>query len=213
MNPIDPRLQAALDGERDPAELPADLREAYALLISAAELLEATPPPRVSVANRVMTEIRQIPVHVPPHGSVRRVIRWFGRPRAVTLRLRPVWTLALAAGLAAMLLLPWQQGSVRNPGDTEGIANFVGHFPGARSVEVVGSFNNWSRGLLHLSDDDHDGIWHGAAVLPAGAHEYMFVVDSERWVPDPLAGRYVDDGFGAGQENSLLFVRPSAAQP
>jgi len=194
MNPIDPRLQAALDGERDPAELPADLREAYALLISAAELLEATPPPRVSVANRVMTEIRQIPVHVPPHGSVRRVIRWFGRPRAVTLRLRPVW-------------------SVRNPGETEGIANFVGHFPGARSVEVVGSFNNWSRGLLHLSDDDHDGIWHGAAVLPAGAHEYMFVVDSERWVPDPLAGRYVDDGFGAGQENSLLFVRPSAAQP
>ena len=124
MNPIDPRLQAALDGERDPAELPADLREAYALLISAAELLEATPPPRVSVANRVMTEIRQIPVHVPPHGSVHRVIRWFGRPRAVTLRLRPVWTLALAASLAAMLLLPWQQGSVRNPGDTEGIANF-----------------------------------------------------------------------------------------
>jgi len=32
-------------------------------------------------------------------------------------------------------------------------------------------------------------------------------------VPDPLAGRYVDDGFGAGQENSLLFVRPAAAQP
>ena len=212
MNPIDPRLQAALDGERDPAELPADLREAYALLISAAELLEATPPPRLSVANRVMAEIRQIPVHVPPHGSVHRVIRWFGRPRAVTLRLRPVWTLALAAGLAALLLLPSQQGSIATPRASEGIANFVGHFPGARSVEVVGSFNNWSRGLLHLSDDDHDGIWHGAAVLPAGAHEYMFVVDGERWVPDPLAGRYVDDGFGAGQENSLLFVRP-AAQP
>jgi len=211
MNPIDPRLQGALDGERDPAELPADLREAYARLIAAAELLETTP--RLSVADRVTAEIRQMPVHMLPDDRVRRVIRWFGRPRAVTLRLRPVWTLALVAGLAAILLLPWQQGSVPTPGESEGIANFVGHFPGARSVEVVGSFNNWSRGLIHLSDDDGDGIWHGAAVLPAGAHEYMFVVDGERWVPDLLAGRFVDDGFGAGQENSLLFVRPAAAQP
>ena len=211
MNPIDPRLQEALDGERDPAELPADLREAYARLIAAAELLETTP--RLSVADRVTAEIRQMPVHMLPDDRVRRVIQWFGRPRAVTLRLRPVWTLALVAGLAAILLLPWQQGSVPTPGESEGIANFVGHFPGARSVEVVGSFNNWSRGLIHLSDDDGDGIWHGAAVLPAGAHEYMFVVDGERWVPDLLAGRFVDDGFGAGQENSLLFVRPAAAQP
>jgi hypothetical protein len=37
----------------------------------------------------------------------------------------------------------------------------------------------------------------------------MFVVDGERWVPDPLAGRYVDDGFGAGRENSLMIVRPA----
>ena len=37
----------------------------------------------------------------------------------------------------------------------------------------------------------------------------MFVVDGERWVPDPLAGRYVEDGFGAGRENSLLIVRPT----
>jgi 1,4-alpha-glucan branching enzyme len=77
----------------------------------------------------------------------------------------------------------------------------------------VGSFNDWSRGMLHLNDDDGDGVWHGAAVLPAGQHEYMFVVDGERWVPDPLAGRYVDDGFGAGQQNSVLIVRPAAAQP
>jgi len=211
MSPIDPRLQEALEGERDPGELPADLREGYARLMSAVELLQMTP--RLSVATRIMTEIRQLPAPVLADGPMRRVIRWFGRPRAVTVRLRPVWTLGLAVGLAAMLLLSWQQDSAPTPGASEGIANFIGHFPGATSVEVVGSFNNWSRGTLHLNDDDHDGIWHGAVVLPAGAHEYMFVVDGERWVPDPLAGRYVDDGFGAGQENSLLFVRPAAAQP
>jgi 1,4-alpha-glucan branching enzyme len=75
----------------------------------------------------------------------------------------------------------------------------------------VGSFNDWSLGMLPLRDDNGDGIWHGDAVLPAGQHEYMFVVDGERWVSDPLAGRYVDDGFGNGRENSVLIVRPAHA--
>jgi hypothetical protein len=39
----------------------------------------------------------------------------------------------------------------------------------------------------------------------------MFVVDGERWVADPLAGRYVDDGFGSGRKNSLLIVRRTTA--
>ena len=216
MTPIDPRLQEALDGERDPGELPADLREAYDRLTGAAQLLAGTP--RLSVAPRVMAQIRELPAPAPARAPVltgtpaRRLTRWLGRPRAVTVRLRPVWTLALAAGLTAVLLLPWRDNSL-TPGVAEGVANFVGHFPGARSVEVVGSFNDWSRGMLHLNDDDHDGVWHGAAVLPAGPHEYMFVVDGERWVPDPLAGRYVDDGFGAGQQNSVLIVRPTAVEP
>jgi hypothetical protein len=213
MSPIDPRLQEALDAEppRDPGELPVDLREAYARLMSAAECLQATP--RLSVAPRVMAEIRALPPSVRADGVVRKVIGWLGRPRAVTVRLRPVWTVALAAGLAGLLLVLSQQSSTPTPGKSEGVANFVGHFPGARSVEVVGSFNDWSRGALHLSDDDGDGIWHAKAVLPAGPHEYMFVVDGERWVADPLAGRYVDDGFGSGQENALLIVRPAEAVP
>ncbi len=207
MSPIDPRLQEALDGERDPRELPADLREAYDHLIEAARLVSATP--QLSVAARVMAEIRHTTPAYHREGSVQRAVRWLGKPRAVTLRLRPMWTLALAAGLTAILLLPWGGSNSPQPGVAEGVANFVGHFPGARSVEVVGSFNDWSRGMLHLNDDDGDGVWHGAAVLPAGPHEYMFVVDGERWVPDPLAGRYVDDGFGAGQQNSVLIVRPA----
>ena len=93
-----------------------------------------------------------------------------------------------------------------NLGEEEGIAQFVARFPGARSVAVVGSFNDWRAGSITLEDRDHDGVWRGVVVLPAGAHEYMFVVDGERWVADPLAGRYVEDDFG--RENSLLIVRP-----
>jgi hypothetical protein len=205
MTPIDARLQEALDGERDPATLPADLREAYARLARAAELLRRAPVG--TVADRVMTEIRRAPT---PFGTgpgpARRLGRWLAEPRAVTVRLRPLWTLALAAALGAVML--FTAGEPVAPGAEEGIAQFVGHFPGARSVEVVGSFNDWRRGALPLRDEDHDGIWHGAVVLPAGQHEYMFVVDGERWVADPLAGRYVDDGFGGGRENAVLIVRP-----
>lgn len=198
MTAIDPRLQEALDGERDPATLPAELRDAYARLAGAAALLREVPA--VSVADRVMAEVRDIRRDVP---AAQRVT-WLLRP--VSFRLRPVWTLAVAAAVAAVVFLPFKESAT--PGAGEGVAQFVGHFPGARSVEVVGSFNDWQRGALALRDEDHDGIWHGAVVLPAGQHEYMFVVDGERWVADPLAGRYVDDGFGAGRQNALLIVRP-----
>jgi AMP-activated protein kinase-like protein len=186
MTSIDVRLQEALDGDRDPMTLPPDLREAYERLVRAAGMLQDAPV--ASVAERVMAEVRRAP------------------PRAFTVRLRPLWTLALAAALGAMLLLPAEESVA--PGAEEGIAQFVGHFPGARSVDVVGSFNDWRPGALPLRDENHDGIWHGAVVLPAGQHEYMFVVDGERWVADPLAGRYVDDGFGGGRENAVLIVRP-----
>ena len=207
MSPIDPHLQEALDGERDPGTLPTDLREAYDRLMGAANLLQTMPA--ISVAARVMAEIHDLKPQIESVRPARRLVRWLARPRAVTLRLRPVWTLALAAGLVAILLIPTEPSNRPTPRAHEGIAQFVGHFPGARSVEVVGSFNDWSRGSLHLRDEHHDGIWHAAAVLPAGPHEYMFVVDGERWVTDPLAGRYVDDGFGSGRENSLLIVRPA----
>ncbi|HLQ23010.1 MAG TPA: isoamylase early set domain-containing protein, partial [Gemmatimonadales bacterium] len=123
------------------------------------------------------------------------------------IAVRPVWSLALAAALAAIAVIP-----ARGPGpvlgEQEGIAQFVGRFPGAKSVEVVGSFTDWRPGAVVLRDDDHDGIWRASVVLPVGEHEYMFVVDGERWITDPLAGRYLDDGFG--RQNALLFVRPLA---
>src|SRR2546425_11254735 len=130
-----------------------------------------------------MAEIRQTPVRVQTAGPMRRMVRWLARPRAVTVRLRPAWTLALAVGLAAILLMPGH-----TPGAAEGVAKFVGHFPGARSVEVVGSFNDWSRGTLHLSDDDHDGVWRGGAGLPAGQQDRERGVEGKR---GDLGGRRI----------------------
>jgi hypothetical protein len=200
MTHIDPQVHKVLDGELSADALTADQREQLAALTRAAHALSALP--EASVAARVMAEVRR-----PPERAGRRLARWLTERHAITISVRPVWSLALAAVLAAVAIIP-SRGPGPILGDQEGIAQFVGRFPGARSVDVVGSFTDWQSGAVVLRDDDHDGIWRGTVVLPVGQHEYMFVVDGERWVTDPLAGRYVDDGFG--RQNALLFVRPIA---
>ena len=201
MSTIDPRIHQALDGEIPLETLPPELRRQAELLEAAAALLAAAPAAE-SVAGRVMQALDH-----PAIMRRSRLVRWLVTPRAVVLRMRPVWSLALAAGVLLVALLPLREPpSIAAVGEEEGIAQFVARFPGARSVAVVGSFNDWRAGSIALEDRDHDGVWRGVVVLPAGTHEYMFVVDGERWVADPLAGRYVADDFG--RENSLLIVRP-----
>jgi hypothetical protein len=198
MSPIDPRIHQVLDGERARETLPPDLRAELDRLEATTVLLcHAVPVP--SVGARVMAEVRRRKA-----AGLARLGTWLTEQRAVTLRVRPIWSVMLAAAAALIALLPaYGPGPIL--GIHEGIVQFVGRFPGARTVEVVGSFTDWRSGALPLRDEDHDGVWHAEVVLPAGQHEYMFVVDGERWVSDPLAGRYVADGFG--RENSLLIVR------
>jgi hypothetical protein len=199
VNPIDPTIHQALDGEMPREALAPPLRRDADRLEAAVALLAATPVGG-SVEQRVMAAIQR-----PAASPGRRLLRWAVRPHSVVLRMRPVWSLALAASLLLLTLLPSSEGAPQL-GEEEGIAQFVGRFPGARSVHVVGSFNDWGPVSIPLEDRDHDGVWQAVVVLPTGTHEYMFVVDGERWVVDPLAGRFVEDGFG--RENSLLIVRP-----
>jgi hypothetical protein len=200
MNPIDPRVHQALDGEIPRDTLPPELRRQAERLEAVAALLAETPAIE-SVAARVMATVAR---PAPTRG--RRLVRWFVTPHAIVLRMRPLWSVALAAGILFLAFFPVRETGPRL-GQEEGVAQFVARFPDARSVAVVGSFNDWRPGSIPLEDVDHDGIWRASIVLPAGTHEYMFVVDGERWVADPLAGRYIEDDFG--RENSLLIVRPT----
>jgi len=198
MKTIDPRVHRVLDGDEARSALDPALRRQAERLDQVAALLAATGHGG-SVADRVMAVIR-----LPAPTGARRFVHWLITPKAVVVRLRPAWSLALAAALLALLLTPLPE-----PGLTlregEGIAQFVARFPGAHSVAVVGSFNDWES--MPLEDRDHDGVWGATVVLPAGAHEYMFVVDGERWIADPLAERFVEDDFG--RENSIVIVRPA----
>jgi Glycogen recognition site of AMP-activated protein kinase len=200
MSEVDPRIHEVLDGQTPLAALDPPLRREVERLERAAALLAAAPTTQ-SVADRVMDAIQR-----PAPTRWRRVVRWLVTPRPVVLRVRPAWSLAVVVGGLLLVLSPLPQPRVELSAK-EGIAQFVARFPGAHSVAVVGPFNDWRPGTVPLEDPDHDGVWLGTVVLPAGAHEYMFVVDGERWIPDPLAGRFVKDDFG--RENSLIIVRPA----
>jgi hypothetical protein len=72
------------------------------------------------------------------------------------------------------------------------------------TVAIAGDFNGWNPQDNILEDPEGDGIWTGTLNLKPGRYEYMFVLDGEKWFPDPNALRYVKDGFG--NRNAILEI-------
>ena len=76
--------------------------------------------------------------------------------------------------------------------------------PGADQVEVLGTFNDWKAGDIVLAGPDDSGQWTATVQLPEGRHEYVFLVDGERWLADPRAATFRPDGFG--RVNTVIQV-------
>src|SRR5262245_23210547 len=74
--------------------------------------------------------------------------------------------------------------------------------PGAKSVYVAGSFNEWKPESTPLIQTTN-GHWVGDLAVKPGRHEYLFVVDGQ-WLPDPNAKESVQNPFGG--KNSVLVV-------
>jgi 1,4-alpha-glucan branching enzyme len=72
--------------------------------------------------------------------------------------------------------------------------------PEVAGVAVAGTFNGWNpdRTLMQRQGN----LWTTQLVLPRDVYEYVFVIDGEEWVTDPLALETRDDGFG--RENAVL---------
>lgn len=90
------------------------------------------------------------------------------------------------------------------PQATDAGVRFRCRAPGAGSVTLVGSFNDWNREADPLSDADGDGTWELTLALPSGMHRYMFLVDGHDWIRPEEAVMYEDDGFGLA--NGIVFV-------
>lgn len=76
--------------------------------------------------------------------------------------------------------------------DTVYVMRFVLTDAKARSVSLVGDFNAWARRATPLVAVK-PGVWSAQVALPAGRHEYAFVVDGKHWVADPASEHLADD--------------------
>jgi len=87
--------------------------------------------------------------------------------------------------------------------DTVYVVRFVLAAPDAQRVTLVGDFNGWAKQATPLKTTHQRGVWTVDVALPPGRHEYVFLKDGKRWVPDPLAERVSDD---FGTESSVVMV-------
>jgi len=74
--------------------------------------------------------------------------------------------------------------------------------PEAKSVSVAGTFNNWTADKDRLKKDAQ-GTWRIKLSVPAGKHEYKFVVDGQ-WTEDPANPNKTSDPYGGS--NSVIEV-------
>ncbi len=75
-----------------------------------------------------------------------------------------------------------------------------------KSVSVAGTFNNWDKNALPMTQSADGASWRVTTALPYGKHQYKFVVNGETWLADPRAAKNEDDG--GGNVNSVLLVLP-----
>ena len=156
-----------------------------------------------SFERRVMVRVRRLYAQRRRHG----VGSWLGVASRVTHH--PGWAAALAASVVAVVTLGVMRSrppvaisvSPREP------VQFVLVRPDARSVAVVGDFNDWGLNDSALVATNHQGVWSVTAPVPAGVHRYAFVVNGKEWVTDPNAPRSAGDDFGL--PSSALVVEDS----
>jgi hypothetical protein len=145
--------------------------------------------------------------------------------RSYWIRVTPLSGLAVAAGTAALavglfLLNGYALASGRRAPDvaerpatiretvhdTVHVVRFVFVDSSARSVSLVGEFNQWQKNAIALRATTRPGVWTVDVPLPDGRHEYAFIVrdaSGERWVADPIAETKLDD---FGTESSVISV-------
>ena len=149
---------------------------------------------------------------------------WLLRPR--TFYVSPLAGIAVAAGLVAVITMSALQTVPNN--DPAGIAAVDDSLPvadpllvnvsnsapamyaapftyvdrNAKSVSVVGTFNDWdaTKGVLTRTAD---GVWSTNIMLAPGRYEYQLMVDG-KLITDPSSQRTAESEFGVA--NSVMMV-------
>ena len=226
---MDDRLHASLDGDLTPADLtPAEraARAAFEARVSRlrTDLDRRAPADMDQMVMRRIQDLGLEPLPAPAEPLLRRVARSAWMAHEYRLRIRPVYGLAAAAVLAFIV---FYGGALLGDSILPGAApdraagpaalapatvpagpiyvQFRLEAGAATDVALAGSFSDWQP--THGMQQSADGVWTILVPLPPGVHDYGFIVDGDRWVPDPYAPQ-VDDGFG-GVNSRLTVLTPA----
>ncbi len=75
--------------------------------------------------------------------------------------------------------------------------------PEAKTVEIIGEFNNWNPKKAVKMKKQKNGIFKAVVELETGKeYQFRYLVDGEQWVNDWEADNYVPSPFGV--ENSVV---------
>jgi hypothetical protein len=208
------RLHRYLDGELSRDELTGDdlaelasyetaIREALAHAQIREDLPDMVPVVMRRIADlgtpQTVTTAQSLKTTPVPRDPGRGWWRWLWEPRPIAVR--P----ALAAALLALALIPLVRNTLtRESSAPQVLVQFRLDVPNARRVQLAGDFTGWQPSYtLH---ETKPGVWSLIVPLDAGVHDYAFIIDGGRWIPDPLAPE-VDDGFG-GTNSRLTVLAP-----
>ena len=118
---------------------------------------------------------------------------------------RRFWPIPALAGALAMLIVMAGLSLFRPLPNTALIPVVLDLYaPSANQVQLVGTFSNWMPGVFRLKGPDALGYWVIDIKLPPGRHEYSFLINGSRLVPDDDGELLRADGFG--HENSVLLL-------
>jgi hypothetical protein len=71
----------------------------------------------------------------------------------------------------------------------------------AKTVHLAGTFTEWKTSALAMDGPDADGRFKARVKLPAGTHEYKFLIDGAKWRQDPANYRQA-----GGYNNSAIVL-------
>ena len=122
----------------------------------------------------------------------------------------PLIVLLALAGLAVAAC-----GALAAPEKAAGGIRFTYTDPNAGTVSWAGEFNGWSAAANPLVKGEK-GVWSAVIALPAGEHQYKFVVDGQ-WVADPensaTAGDMGNSVVRVGDDGNLGAARATSNSP
>lgn len=208
------RIAQYLEGTLDRDALDAAERveaDAAASAVSAARrFMAARAAP--DVTSTVMRRLDLLSRTGSPRGRFGALWQSLWAPRQVSIR--PAYAVVAAGACVALLLVALPSGlpsgMFEQPG-ADATPRLLVQFrlqTDAMEVQLAGSFTNWEP--AHQMHQVAPGVWTITVALPQGVHDYAFVVDGQRWIPDPYAPS-INDGFG-GLNSRLTLLLPETGR-